>query len=66
MKKMKKYIGLLLAAFMIANLCAAVPGQVKAEENVNEFNQKKKKLRTMWMPNRRKSQKKQRHRKVKR
>ena len=40
MKKMKKYIGLLLAAFMIANLCAAVPGQVKAEENVNEFNQK--------------------------
>lgn len=40
MKKMKKYIGLLLAAFMIANLCAARPGKVKAEENVNELNQK--------------------------
>ncbi len=37
---MKKYIGLLLAAFMAANLCAAGPGKVKAEENVNELNQK--------------------------
>lgn len=40
MRKIKKCIGLLLVAFMVANLCAVGSDEVRAEENVEEFNEK--------------------------
>ena len=40
MRKIKKCIGLLLVAFMVANLCVVGSDEVRAEENVEEFNEK--------------------------
>ena len=45
MRKIKKCIGLLLVAFMVANLCAVGSDEVRAEENVEEFNEKQEETR---------------------